>query len=140
MTTAPLELVMIEFPGNRFRGDVVSALADLVERDVIEIVDGLLVVKDDEGTITLVELEQADEDEGLGALVGDPNALVAEDDVFELADALAPNSSAAILLFEHTWARSLADAIRGADGELRCSMRIPGAVVDEVLNARAEVG
>ena len=46
-----------------------------------------------------------------------------------------PNSSAAILLFEHVWATKFRDAVLDSGGELLASIRIPKDVVDEVLAA-----
>jgi hypothetical protein len=141
MSAAPLELVMLEFPGNRFRGEIVPALEQLVRQGIIDIVDGLLVTKGSDDTVRIIEVAHLDDDDGgLGALIGEPSSVVAEEDVLELAGSLAPNSSAAILLFEHVWAGALAQAVRAADGQVRLSLRIPAAVVDEVLKARAEVG
>ena len=49
---------------------------------------------------------------------------------------LAPNSSAAILLFEHVWATpASATAVVDSGGELVGSFRIPKEAIDEVLAA-----
>jgi hypothetical protein len=55
------------------------------------------------------------------------------EDVAELTDSLPPGDSAAILVFEHTWALPLRQAVVASGGVLAASLRIPGAVVDEVL-------
>ena len=46
---------------------------------------------------------------------------------------LEPDSSAAVLVFEHTWAKPLRDAIVDAGGVLAANVRIPGPVVEEIL-------
>ena len=61
------------------------------------------------------------------------------EDVTELADALDLDSSAAILVFEHTWAKPLRDAIVGAGGVLAANFRVPGLVVDELMKDLAEL-
>ena len=48
---------------------------------------------------------------------------------------LEPDSSAAILLFEHVWATRFRDAVLDSGGEMIASIRIPKEVVDEVLAA-----
>ncbi len=58
----------------------------------------------------------------------------------ELAAALEPNSSEAILVFEHTWAKPLRDAIVNSGGVLENDFRVPGLVVDELLAELAELG
>ena len=64
---------------------------------------------------------------------------LADEDVAELAAGLEPNSSEAILVFEHTWAKPLRDAIVDCGGVLADNFRVPGAVVDELLDALAEL-
>jgi hypothetical protein len=61
--------------------------------------------------------------------------LVSDEDIEDLGDALEPNSSAAILLFEHVWATKFRDAVVDSGGELVASIRIPKEVVDEVVAA-----
>jgi hypothetical protein len=141
MTIAPLELVMIAFPGSKFSGEIIPVLGDLVERGHIRIVDLVFMQKMTDELPTIMELENVkDEYPGLVDIVGDVNGLISEEDIVDLAVSLDKGDSAAILLFEHTWASAFTDAVRRADGELVFSLRIPQAVVDEVEAARAEVG
>ena len=46
------------------------------------------------------------------------DSLISDEDVMECADGLEPNSSEAILVFEHTWAKPLRDAIVNSGGVL----------------------
>jgi Family of unknown function (DUF6325) len=137
----PVVILEIEFPGNRFTGAIVSELRSLVERELIAIVDGVLVRKDADGTVTFTEFEQVGGDEDtaeLAAAFGGEVDLLSADDVQELAAGLQPDSSAAVLVFEHTWAAPLKEAIVDAGGRLVANFRVPGAVVDEVLAAHAQ--
>ena len=61
--------------------------------------------------------------------------MLADEDIDDLGADLAPNSSAAILLFEHVWATKFRDAVVNSGGELVASIRIPKEVVDEVVAA-----
>jgi hypothetical protein len=141
MATGPLELMMIGFPGSEFNGEILPALQDLVDRDVIRIVDLVLVNKGDDGLPVVVEVESDEHDLApLRDIVGDVNGLIAEEDIFDLAEGLDPGDSAGIMLFEHSWATGLADAVERAKGEVAVSLRIPQSVVEEVLAARAEEG
>lgn len=137
----PIEIMVIAFPGNRFTGEILPALADLVDTDTISIIDGVFVRKDEEGTISYSEFEELGVNEDALALtdvIEMINGLVSDDDVAELAADLENDSSAAILVFEHTWFKPLRDAIVSSGGVLVDTIRIPGAVVDEVLEALAE--
>ncbi len=141
MTLGPIEVIVAGFPGNRFNGKIMPALQSLVDRDIVSVVDGLLIMKDAEGVVTYVELEEIDANEDAAALAGLldlTDGLLSDEDVEELAMALEPNSSAAALVLEHTWAKPLRDAIVDSDGVLIANFRVPGLVVQEVLDALAE--
>ena len=137
----PIEILVIEFPGNKFTGEIMPALNDLVDSETISIVDGLFVMKDAEGAIVYSEFEELgtnDDASALTEVIDMINGLLSDDDVQELAADLDNNSSAAILVFEHTWVKPLRDAIVSSGGVLINSVRIPGAAVEEVLEALAE--
>lgn len=141
MRLGPIEVVVVAFPGSEFNGEIMPALEDLVENDVISIVDGLLITKDDQGDIEFVEISEegsSPEVAKLAALVGEANGLLSDDDIEEFAAALDPGDSAAALVFEHTWAKPFRDAIVDSGGILVANMRVPGAVVDEVMEALEE--
>lgn len=137
MALAPIEVLVLHFPGNEFSGGVLPEIERLVENDIISIIDGVLVRRDAEGAdLTIFELAEVGDDDDaarLAALLDQVDALISDDDIDQLADGLAPNSSAAVLVFEHTWAKPLRDAIANSGGELAANFRIPGLVVEEVL-------
>jgi hypothetical protein len=58
---APVEYIVIDFPGSRFTGEIVPALVDLVDRRVVRILDLVFVKKDADGIITSFEFDQLDE-------------------------------------------------------------------------------
>jgi uncharacterized membrane protein len=141
MPLAPIEVLVINFPGNQFTGGIIPELERLVNENIISVIDGVLVRRDGDGAVTYIEFEEMVNDEAtarLAALVNELQDLISEDDVLELAATLEPDSSQAILVFEHTWARPLRDAIVDSGGVLANNFRVPGAVVDEVLAAVAE--
>lgn len=137
MALAPIEVLVLHFPGNEFSGGVLPEIERLVENDIISIIDGVLVRRDAEGAdLTIFELAEVGDDDDaarLAALLDQVDALISDDDIDQLADGLAPSSSAAVLVFEHTWAKPLRDAIADSGGELAANFRIPGLVVEEVL-------
>jgi hypothetical protein len=142
MGLGPIELLVIGFPGSEFNGGILPALKDVVERDIVSIVDALLVTKDVDGDVAYVEIEDAGANEDVAALaelVANANGLLSAEDVEDIAVALAPGDSAAFLVFEHTWAKPFRDAIVASGGVLVANVRIPGMVVDEVLADLAEM-
>ena len=136
MSIGPIEVLVIAFPENRFTGEIIPELQRLVEGGTIAIVDGLFVTKDAGGVTAFVEFAEVGLDDDVAALAGlmdRVEGLVSDEDVDALTGAIAPGSSAAILVFEHTWAKPFRDAVVGAGGVLAANLRIPGAVVDEIL-------
>lgn len=140
MPYGPIELLVLEFPGNQFTGEVAPALTDLVSSGTIRIVDILFVKKDADGNVT--ETELSDLTEGAFAafdpVVDELAGLITHDDALYLTAALAPNSSAGIMLFENAWAKRFADAVVSANGHVIINERIPRAVIDELVAAHAE--
>jgi hypothetical protein len=70
-------------------------------------------------------------------LVDDVLGILSTDDIQQLGQALEPNSSAGLMLFENTWATEFRDAVVNANGQLVMSERIPRAVIDELIAAAA---
>src|SRR5262245_34197564 len=99
MSIGPVELVVIKFPGNQFKGEIIPALRHLVENRTIRIIDILFVIKDDAGELTAVEINDLDEEDYavFDPIVSDITALLSHDDVAKFAGALENNSSAAIM-------------------------------------------
>jgi uncharacterized membrane protein len=138
MEIGPVEVLVISFPGNEFNGDVAPALGELVQTGLIRVIDLVFVTKDADGDIAALELNELDETVSAAFFphVEEPSGLVSEEDIEDLGADLAPNSSAAILLFEHVWATRFRDAVLGSGGEMVGSFRIPKEAIDEVLAAR----
>jgi uncharacterized membrane protein len=137
MDIGPVEILVVSFPGNQFTGEVAPALGELVESGTIRVIDLVFVTKSADGEVTGIELSELDEATraAFNPHVEDPSGLVSDEDIEDLGDALEPNSSAAILLFEHVWATKFRDAVVDSGGELVASIRIPKEVVDEVVAA-----
>jgi uncharacterized membrane protein len=127
--------MVVAFPGNKFRGEIAPALADLAKNDTIRVIDLAFVAKDGDGNVALVELEDIGSDAGrafqtIEAAIGD---LVNEDDLMAVGEELQPNSTAAVLVWEDRWAARLVNAISRADGVLLDLERLPRPVVQAAL-------
>jgi uncharacterized membrane protein len=138
----PVQLLVIAFDGGKFEGGILEQLRRLREQDVVRLIDLLFVAKDEEGELVELDVDDlsAEETTEYGALiaaligfaVGGESAVDGERDgavaasqngslldpteVWFLADAIPPGTSAAIALLEHRWAVPLRDAIEAADG------------------------
>jgi Family of unknown function (DUF6325) len=135
MAIGPIELLVVKFPGNQFKGEIAPALQELIENGTIHVIDLIFAMKDEEGTLAVLELNDLG-DEKLAVISpkqSELNGALTEDDARSLAGGLENNSSAAIMLFENTWAARFADALRNAGGELVLNERIPRAAIDDLI-------
>jgi hypothetical protein len=137
MAIGPVEYVIIGFPGNQFKGEIVPALADLVDGGTVRILDLVFVMKDIEGNITTAEYEDLP---GMDDLDGDADGLFNEDDLLIAAERLEPNSSGLFIVWEDTWATPLAVAIRGAGGVIVAGERIPHEIVEAAFEGLPAAG
>ena len=136
MAVGPCDLLVIKFPGNKFRGEIAPAIGRLVDAGTIKLLDVLFAIKDENGEVAILEIKDVDGD-GVADIVAiaEIDGAIGPDDVDDAAQLLEPNSSALLLLFENTWAAEVTQAMRNADGELLYQERIPAAVVEEALAA-----
>ena len=130
----PVDIVLLGFPGNQFTGEVAPALGDLVSSGTVRILDLVFITKDADGNVAGVELgELGDAGAAFEDVEGEVSELLTDEDIQAAGEELEPNSSAALLMFENTWAARLTDAIRGANGEVVAFERIPRAAIEEFL-------
>lgn len=134
----PVELLVVRFPGNQFTGDIVPALEELMQSGTIQVLDILFITKDRDGDVQAAEISELVTSNGNASLVVEGlSDLLTEEDVEDFGALLEPNSSAAMMLFENTWASRFTDALRKAKGEVLINERIPRSVVEEVTAAAA---
>ena len=132
MSLGPIEIIVVGFPENDFTGEIAPALADLVESGIVRVVDLVFIAKDDNGDVAAVELNELDSgvSEAYLNLVDELDSMIGEEDIEDFAEQLDPGSSIALLVVEHVWAKSFADAVANAGGVLVESIRIPREAVE----------
>ena len=130
----PVDYLVVEFPGSRFKGEILPELGDLVQRGIVRVLDLVLITKDDAGGFEAFEFGDAEfGDLGeLREMERELADLLSEDDVTAVAEALDPGSTAALLVYENLWAAPFASAVRRAGGQLVANGRIP---VQAILGA-----
>ena len=140
MEIGPVDVLVVEFPGNKFSGAIVPALLDLVRAGTVRVLDLLFVYKEADGTVGSVDLT------GLG-LELDPafrdldgqltGGLLDAEDVDIAAEGLEPNTSVALIIWENCWAAHFVSTLRDADAKVVDQARIPSDVVIAALEAAA---
>jgi hypothetical protein len=143
MDVGPVDLLIVEFPGNQFKGEIAPALRDLVTDGTVRVLDLLFVYKDADGEVGSVELAGlgpdlepafADLDGQLGG------GLLDAEDVAQVGANLKPNSSAALIVWENTWAARFVTAMRNAGAQVVDQARIPAEAVAAAVDAAAAEG
>jgi uncharacterized membrane protein len=138
----PVQMLILGFKDPQFKGEALAELKKLRDADIIRVIDAMVVWKDAEGNVAVLQDSDYSSDEmgELGGIVGGLIGLGAageeglevgmeagseamegervfdEDDVWYAVDAIPPNTAAAIALFEHKWAIPFRDAIVRAGG------------------------
>ena len=135
MSIGPVEYMIVAFPGNQLKGEVVPALAELVEAGTLRIIDLAFVMKDADGVVVTAEMGDLDSEvfKAFDALSPETMGLLNQEDLAAAGEELEPNSSAALLVWEDVWATKLRDAILNAGGELLDLERIPHEVVKAAM-------
>ena len=140
MGIGPVEYMVVAFPGNKFNGKIAPALRDLIDAKTIRVIDLAFVMKDADGSIVGAELEDIDSEvfQAFESILSERGGLLNDDDIRDIGEALEPNSSAAILVWEDLWAKRFADAVAASGGVLVDIARIPRDVVQAALDYAAD--
>ena len=132
----PVDYLVVKFPGNKFNGEILPELAKLEKSGIIRVIDLALVIKDTKGKVFVTEAKDVKGKEGdafsaFAKLVGEAEWF-SLDDIDAIAAALPNNCSAAILLFENTWAIHFKEALLNSGAELVSQGRIPSEIIRTV--------
>jgi uncharacterized membrane protein len=134
--TGPVDLVLLRFPGNQFTGEIAPALGELVSNGIVRILDLVFIIKDADGNVAGVELaDLGDVGAAFESIDGEVSELLTDEDIAAAGEELEPNSSAALLMFENSWAGRFVNAVRAANGEVVAYERIGREALDEFLAA-----
>ena len=125
----PVDYVVVEFPADKadFSGAMATELAALIDRDVVRVLDLVLLKTEMDGSVEGFESHDFGDTDlsGLRALETGLALLLAEEDVEAIGAALEPGSVAAVLVWENVWAAPFGSAVRKSGGQLVAGGRIP---------------
>ena len=125
----PIDYLLVEWPERQPHGELAPQLVDLVDRGLIRILDLVFMTKDEDGTVEVLEISDLP---ALAVLEGAPSGLVDDEDIETAAAVMEPGTSAALLIYENTWAAPFAVALRKTGGQVVSSGRIP---IQQMLGA-----
>ena len=122
----PIDYLIVEWPaGKQPSGEGLPLLVDLVDRGIIRVLDIAFVRKEDDGSVVGLDLSELEGDPVLTVFEGASSGLLGDDDYSEAGAALEPGCSAALLVYENTWAAPFASALRRSGAQLVANGRIP---------------
>ena len=98
-------------------------LLDLVDRGIIRILDAAFIAKGEDGSFASLEITEMGAE--FAVCDGARSGLLSGSDFEDAASILEPGTSAAVLVWENSWAAPFARAVRGNGGQLVASGRIP---------------
>jgi Family of unknown function (DUF6325) len=96
-----VELAAIAFPGSKFNGEIIPALADLVDSGVVAILDLLIISKSEEGDVLSLEVGEMEDGGMFDDLDGDVMGLLSAADIETAGQLLEPGNTAALIVWEH---------------------------------------
>ena len=133
----PVDYLVVEFPAGHtnFTGEGARELARLVESQTIRVLDLLILTKNDDGSVDALEIDDVEQADEVRELESEMAELLSVDDVANLAESMAPGTTAAALVYENRWAAPFASALRRAGGQLIADGRIPIQAVLASLEA-----
>jgi hypothetical protein len=135
METAPVEYLVLRFPGDRIDERIVPEIGRLVAAGTVHVLDLVFIKRDADGTVHHHEFDDLDEGRALADVEGEVEGVIGSDDIAEVGATLDPGSSALFIVWEDLWASDLAAAVWDAGGELAFGERIPRGAIDAALAA-----
>ena len=124
----PVDMVVIGFPANApHTGEGLRRFIELVDRRIIHVLDIKGVRKDPDGSFSGFDIGDIDGD-GIPDLVsfeGAQTGLIKDEDLRVAVEAMEPESTAILIVFENTWAAPFVTAVLRGGGQLLAYERVP---------------
>ena len=107
MLVGPVELLVLSFPQENADPGVIAAVQEVVDAGFVTVLDLVFLSRSATGEIREIDVSEKLDDVGLGQLEIQEQALISEDDLELARDILDPGHSAAVIVYENSWARTV---------------------------------
>jgi Family of unknown function (DUF6325) len=134
MSVGPVEYMVLSY-GENGLGATADEISKLVDNGTVRLLDLALIEKDEDGSIELFDYDEADALAAFAAVDGVVGGLISQDDADYAGEALAPGTSALLLLWEEPWAQPLFDALQASGVELVEGGRVPADIAVSIAAA-----
>lgn len=134
----PVDIVVIGFPPDAPRtGEAIPIFVDLVERGIIRVLDVLIVQKNEDGSVSAVEIGDLDGDgyADLRVFEGARSGMLGDEDAGVAGEAIEPGEAAVLICFENAWAAPFVTTVRRNGGHLLAFQRVPAEDVIDTVEA-----
>lgn len=131
-TYGPADLYVVAFPSEQVPDQIREAVLQTLGSGVIKLLDLVLVRRGQDGSTEVLEIESLGEEFDLTLIETTGSGLVDQEDLDDLIEEVEPGTSVLVFLFENTWARSIAAAVRDTGAVVISAQRFPAEVVNEV--------
>ena len=140
MSYGPIDFIALEFKTDQLTGESLPALLELVQKEIVRVIDLVIILKDQDGETQVLEIEELAPDI---LAVFDPlefeiSGIIQVEDIEVIAAAMEDNTTAALLLIENLWAIKFGEAVVRSSGRMVMYDRIPFEVVNETLEIFAQ--
>ena len=134
MTIGPLEFVVIGCKGKQFTSEIVPELNSIQEKGLIRVVDLFFVRKDVNGTVTVLEVNDLNDEElaAFDPIKEDLMGFLTPEDIVLLTETIPPDTSAVIVLLEHAWIVKLTEGLNRAGAVLLAGGMVPQASMEQL--------
>ena len=118
MELGPLEYVVIGVSEQQLKSALISELNAIQEAGKIRVVDLIFVSKSADGAVAMQEVSELVEEElaEYGDIAVNLMGLLTAEDITQLTGQIPPDTSAIVILIEHTWVIGLTEAVRKNGG------------------------
>ncbi|MFN2213336.1 MAG: DUF6325 family protein [Anaerolineales bacterium] len=140
MTYGPIDFLALEFKTDQLTGEGMAELIELVEKEIVRVIDLVIILKDEDGEVQVLEIEELDPET---LAIFDPldvevSGIIQMEDIELIAVEMENNTTAALLLYENLWAIKFGEAITRSSGRMLMFDRIPFEVINETMEIFAE--
>ena len=132
----PVDYLVMEWKADQpVTGEALGLILDLVDRGIIRLLDLAFLAKDEDGTVSAIDLAELGDDTAT-QFEGASSGLLGQQDLEEAATALEPGTVAGVLVWENAWAAPVAAALRRSGGQLVATGRIP---IQDIIDSLDEL-
>ena len=134
MTIGPLEFAVIGCKGHQFTREILPELNSIQEKGLIRVVDLFFVRKDANGTVTVLEVHDLNDEElaAFDPIKEDLMGLLTPEDIARLTEAIPPDTSAVIVLLEHAWIVRLTEGLNRAGAVLLAGGMVSQSAMEQL--------